>query len=91
MYPYLIDIQTNLYRFNLNVFYIQITIYRQMLRVCLLAGIDNLKIDVKTLRIDRSVIDFASILYLLRFNFDNNIEQTIFLRQQPIVSIGAHI
>ena len=48
-----------------------------ILRVCLLAGIDNLKIDVKTLRIDRSVIDFASILYLLRFNFDNNIEQTI--------------
>ena len=41
--------------------------------------IKNLKIDVKTLRIDRSVIDFASILYLLRFNFDNNIEQTIVL------------
>ena len=83
MYPYLIDIQTNLYRFNLNVSYIWITIYRHsigMIRVCLLAGIDNLKIDVKTLRIDRSVIDFASILYLLRFTFDNNIEQTIVLQ-----------
>ena len=77
MYPYLIDIQTNLYRFNLNVSYIWITIYRQ---VCLLSAVDNLKIDVKTLRIDRSVIDFASILYLLRFNFDNNIEQMFVLQ-----------
>ena len=88
MYPYLIDIQTNLYRFNLNVSYIWITNYRQ---VCLLSGIDNLKIDVKTLRIDRSVIDFASILYYLRFNFDDNIEQPIILQTQSIVSIATHI
>ena len=48
--------------------------------MCLLSAVDNLKIDVKTLRIDRSVIDFASILYLLRFNFDNDIEKTIVLQ-----------
>ena len=66
-----------------------------MLRVCLLAGIDNLKIDImitgKTLLINASVIDFASILYYLRFKFDDNIEQPIIRQKKSIVSIAAHI
>ena len=45
----------------------------------------------KTLLINASVIDFASILYYLRFKFDDSIEQPIIRQKKSIVSIAAHI